>query len=782
MKIEKTLGGIASVVRLLAAIVFIFVPPTAYAADCLTLFPKSGAIQGDPTCPLIAASNTPSGEGAYNCRNNIDLIKSWCASAPDGIPDGSCPVSDPVYPVTGATLITEDDFVSGDDVPMYFRRTYRGQPLLRSDAKIGTQWVHNWQRQLDLADVSGSTPKVLAYREDGNRVAFGRSGTVWRASDGSPLTLAQQASSWTVTDWATGTVETYSPQGVLQSVSSRNGFTTTLIYSDANTPSNVAPATGLLVALIQHAANSNPYYDLTLRLAYDANARVTHLTDPTGAVTQYSYDAKGNLVSVIWPDGNVRRYMYEDKRFTALLTGIVDENGSRIATWSYDEKARVTAVGHPDTMRNVQFTYGNGATTVSDSKGSNTLNFSSVAGVRRPISVGSPSGSSSRTFDAYGNLLSLVIAGGANVQYTYDEAGRPIIKIVTDASGKLVTSVRYVDATSLRPSEVMAPGWRRAYAYDADGNVAGIDERPTDDPTGANGFFALSSGGLIRTYGIAYDSANRPNFVQLKENGVLTGNWSITRDATGNLRLIVDRLNAANTVGVSTRDAAHRAIGIVGPGFSANPLYDSRGRLTAFQYWEDAGPANGGVKRLLKVNFSYSADGKVVSRTGTVSTNLGPATDISGDEIDTWLTNYETGVAPAGPPPNRLGWAKSQVSTDARTIVQLCGDCYLFAGGGMQTKLYYNYPYFNLQLGGFNSAIPSESITDTTLTAEDFAKGTTSKNLLGAKPCGDGCAAEKAGCRAMCNKARTDFDQFHVWGGSMRRCMSGCMPARCGGA
>jgi YD repeat-containing protein len=782
MKIGRPIHGLVSLGRMLAVFVFLSVAPAAYAVDCLALFPKSGAVQGDPTCPLIVASNTPSGEGAYICRNDIDLIRSWCASTPDGDPDGSCPVSDPVYPITGATLVEENDFVSGDDVPMFFRRTYRAQPLFRPDAKIGTQWIHNWQRQLGLASAGNNPPQVFAYREDGNRVTFGRSGSAWRAVDRTPLTLAQSSSSWTITDWATGTVETYSLQGVLQSVSGRYGFTTTLTYSDANTPANVAPTTGLLIAVTQHFAGSNPYNDLTLRLAYDAKSQITQLTDPTGAVTQYGYDAKSNLVSVTWPDGNVRRYAYEDKRFTSALTGIVNETGSRIATWTYDGKARVTGVNHPDTNRNVQFAYGNGATIVSDSKGSNTLTFSPVAGVQRPVSVSSPSGSSSRAFDAYGNLISLTTNGVANVQYTYDDADRPVKKVVSDASGTFTTSVRYVDATSLRPSSVMSPGLRRSYAYDENGNVAGIDERPTDDPTGVNGFSALSSSGLIRTVGIQYDFANRPNYIELKENGVLTRSWSGSRDATGNLRLLVDRQNADNSVGVTLRDAAHRAVQFRGPGFIANTLYDSRGRLTLLQYLENAGPINGGVQRFLKINFSYSADGKVVSRTGTVSTNLGPDAAISSDEIDTWLTNYETGVAPAGPPPNRLGWVKSQASANTSAIDQPCGDCYLFAGGGVQTKLYYNDPYFNLQLGRFNSAIPSEPITDATLAAEGFAKGATPKVLLGAKPCGDGCVAEEAACRAICNKARTDFDQIHVWGGSMRRCMSGCLPARCGGA
>ncbi|WP_425497894.1 DUF6531 domain-containing protein [Paraburkholderia ultramafica] len=67
----------------------------------------------------------PSRHGKLLCTANLDLITQWCNSPPDGTPEDSCPVADPVYPATGATTITEADFVSGDDVPLTFRRTYR---------------------------------------------------------------------------------------------------------------------------------------------------------------------------------------------------------------------------------------------------------------------------------------------------------------------------------------------------------------------------------------------------------------------------------------------------------------------------------------------------------------------------------------------------------------------------------------------------------------------------------------------------------------------------------
>src|SRR5207253_2303861 len=111
---------------------------------------------------------------------------------------------------------------------------------------------------------------------------------------------------------------------------------------------SIAPAAGLLIAITDHAPGSNPYYDLTIRLTYDAKWRITQFTDSSGNVTQYGYDGYNNLLSVSWPDGTTRRYAYEDARFASALTGVTDETGTRVATWTYDSAGRATAATHPN--------------------------------------------------------------------------------------------------------------------------------------------------------------------------------------------------------------------------------------------------------------------------------------------------------------------------------------------------------------------------------------------------------------------------------------------------
>ena len=125
---------------------------------------------------------------------------------------------------------------------LVFQRTYRAQPVTHNDAGIGSLWLHNWQMKLGLANAGSSTPQVFAYRADGNRVTFNKTSGTWRTAGFTGLALIQDGKSWTLTDLATETTESYSSEGVLLSEKTHNGHTFTLTYSDTSTPSNIAPA------------------------------------------------------------------------------------------------------------------------------------------------------------------------------------------------------------------------------------------------------------------------------------------------------------------------------------------------------------------------------------------------------------------------------------------------------------------------------------------------------------------------------------------------------------
>ncbi|SIO34490.1 YD repeat-containing protein [Burkholderia sp. GAS332] len=683
-------GPAVCLVRFLAAFALLMMAFGANADNgCWELYSKSGATPGTPSCRLDVASNTPSGMGSYGCRNNLDLIDAWCAAG-SSEPEDSCPVADPVYPSSGVVTLTENDFVSGDELPVTFARTYRSTVFLNGASVVGPMWFHNWQRQLNVTGATGSYGNVVAYRSNGEPLSFTWTNGVWRTKSFSGLTLVQNGTGWMLQDLLTETTESYSAQGVFLSESTKTGFDRILSYD----------ASGRLTTIKQHAANTDATSDLTLRLEYDDKGRIARLVDPIGGITQYRYDTNSNLTAVIWPDGNVRQYVYGDSRFKNAITGIVDETGSRIATWTYDANGRAAAVSHPDTTHNVQFVYGTGTTTVTNTNGARTLSFSTIGGKVRPTGS-SGSLTSAFAWDAAGNLLG-TSTSGRNATYSYDDTGRPITATVRTASAVTVTSVQYADLNSLHPSMIAMPNKVQAFVYDANGNVTGFSELSTDDATGERGFNAKSSGWQM-TIGARYDASNRMVAALKYINGQKVADWSYRYDRTGNLG------NASNrtlpwTLGVANRDAAHRATYLPGDNREVLVTYDLRGRVSEFKYFEFPTELNGRQYRNLSVNYGYSGDGRVVSRTGAVArydggpTGMSPPESISSDEIDKWLDNYESGANLVGPLANILARLTPGDSDPGPRINAVCVDC-----GFMQARLAWSVflhdLYFNAQTG-----------------------------------------------------------------------------------
>ncbi|WP_281349632.1 DUF6531 domain-containing protein [Paraburkholderia bonniea] len=209
-----------------------------------------------------------------------------------------------MYPGSGAVTLTEADFVSGDDLPLYFTRTYRSKPRASNASAMGPAWFHSWQRHLDLTNANHSrTAKVLAYRENGEPITFNWNAGAWRTPGFTGLALTRNGSesgnaneaAWTLTNLQTDTTESYSAQGVLLTESTRTGFVRTLSYDSS----------GLLSTITQHAIGTDARKDITLRLDYDDKRRLSRLNDPLGRLTQSlsAYKGSGDFaVIVLNPD------------------------------------------------------------------------------------------------------------------------------------------------------------------------------------------------------------------------------------------------------------------------------------------------------------------------------------------------------------------------------------------------------------------------------------------------------------------------------------------------
>jgi YD repeat-containing protein len=109
----------------------------------------------------------------------------------------------------------------------------------------------------------------------------------------------------------------------------------------------------------------------TLTFANDVSGRVSQMTVPDGGVYTYAYSStSNNLVSVTYPSGAQRQYVYENTSYPNALTGIIDENGQRFATWAYDGQGRAISSQHAGGVDLTTLTYNSdGSTSVTDARG-----------------------------------------------------------------------------------------------------------------------------------------------------------------------------------------------------------------------------------------------------------------------------------------------------------------------------------------------------------------------------------------------------------------------------
>jgi hypothetical protein len=172
--------------------------------------------------------------------------------------------------------------------------------------------------------------------------------------------------------------------------------------------------------------------------------------------------------------------------------------------------------------------------------------------------------------------------------------------------------------------------------------------------------------------GASYDGVGRLVSATVVQDGQTLQDWTYTYDIKGNIATTKDAVSGWS-MRTLERDAANRATQIAGNSGQASVAYDQRGRVSSFQYKEPASSANGGLARVLAVDYQYAANGTVSSRSAKVSTNGAWWQPISDAELGVWLTNWELGNDPVAPPPMLTG-----IKADAGAFVpDICVECYM---------------------------------------------------------------------------------------------------------
>ena len=591
---------------------------------CLATVP---AMNGD-SYAFATAIKLPDCNSGYTLQSD-----GTCKPLPPRPPVQACTAGSPAIPGTGTKTFFEGDEGGSSDLPVTLAYQSYG-------VDSGGRWTSNWQRSLDTNAAGSAAPQVSAEREDSSVVTFSGSGTAWSAIGSQDTLQSISDASGKVTGWqygvqATGAVETYDTNGKLQSVRERNGRITTLTYNAANQLTTVTAPSGR-----------------SLRFSYDARNRLVSVAAPDGATTKYDYNASGMLSSVTRPDGAVRQYVYENSSIPTALTGIIDENGNRYATYAYDDQARTVSSTLAGGVNQYQFQYGdNYQTTITDPTGKTSVySFLRQNGVLLPTSISAPCGlcgsaRQSSSYDANNNLIQETDYLGNVTTHAYDSQKREIQRVEgAGTPGARTTSTRWhAQFWNLR-TQVASPTKLEAYSYDSNGNLISYSETPTSDSNGSQGFNAPAAGPM-RTTTWTYTADGQVASRSGPRTDVNDGTTYIYRSADdtntppqyrkGDLYRTVDALGHTTTI--NQYDPNGRPLQVT----------DANGGVTAFTYsnrgWligQVVTPVNGAAQT---TNYSYDVvgqltkvtlpDGSTMSFTYDAAHRMTGATDSQGNSI-----------------------------------------------------------------------------------------------------------------------------------------------------
>jgi RHS repeat-associated protein len=454
----------------------------------------------------------------------------------------------PVNSGTGNKFQAETDFTADAHTGLSLTRYYNSQDTTSS--AFGNAWHSTWHHGMT---VSGNS--VTVTRADGRRDVFTNNGaSIYTADPDVTDRLSPVPPTGTQTGWdllrADDSIEMYTLSGLLSSITSRAGLVTNLAY-DAN--NRLIRVTGP--------------FGHTLNFVNDSNGRVSQMSVPDGSVYSYAYSSSGNLTAVTYRSGAQRQYLYENTSFPNALTGMIDENGQRFATWTYDAQGRAISSQHAGGAELTTLTYNSdGSSAVTDANGNqHTYTLTTQFGVVKPAGLtGAPVpsvGGKAFSYDANGSIASGTDYDGNVTTYTHDTRGNETSRVMASGTAQARTITTTWDATFNLPTQITDGNRMFSFAYDPNGNLLSR---------------MLSSPGMTSTWGYTYNSAG-----QVVTAADPAGNvTSYAYDAQGNLVRITNALGQATLL--ASYDPNGRPLKIQDPnGLVTTLTYNFRGQVTS---------------------------------------------------------------------------------------------------------------------------------------------------------------------------------------------------------
>jgi len=521
--------------------------------------------------------------------------------------------------------------------------------VISMSAASGEQWNFAY-------DAMGNVASEVVKRTDGSTAR-----QITRAFDELGRVISETTSTGHTSHW------TYDLAGNPVSATSPNGNATTTAFDALNrVVTTVAPDSG------------------TTSLGYDARDNVLSHTDPITVTTNFVYDGFGGVIQEVSPDRGTNTYWYNA---AGQMTKSSDGRGQAI-DYTLDILGRVTSKapeGLP-TSQTIQYVWDTGGLSGSyavgrlaqivDGSGTTQFQYDPRGNLlARQQSIGTTAAAQILyAYDPANRITQITYPSGRIVQYGYDSKGRVnlvqtkassgVSSWTTVASGYTYEPFGAVDGMTLGNGLAVANNWgsegrlvarslysptnaaylsNLSYRYDADGNIAAIDDLVTPANSIIYGYdkvdrlnLAVTSGGSPGSQSYTYTSGTN----QLASLTDATGTRSVSYDGRGN-------------TATETRPGS----------IAATTGYDGYGRLTGYTR-TDVGAYtftyNGLDDRVTMQNsagtraFVYGPEGRVLGEYGL------SASDVKAEYI--WALP-SIGTGPFGGDDGVGGYAPLAVAT-----------------------------------------------------------------------------------------------------------------------
>jgi YD repeat-containing protein len=485
-------------------------------------------------------------------------------------------VGNPILPLTGVKREAVDTGVSLGGLKLVLTYDSTGSSpatiagastSVREPAAFGALWKSSFHRKLLLQDGSR---KALVNRGNGYVEYFNGDGSgVFTAPVGNPNTLTVSGGAYILTDVRSREVEVYDSSGRLVRMTTSDHHSLEFGYSgDRLTTVRLGGHRGIAFAY--------------------TNNRVSKVVAADGRAIDAAYDGAGNLVSLTWPDSKKLQFLYENVSFPWALTGKIDENNSRLATYSYDQEGRavstelssgvnkytVSYASPPrrmvsesvDTTRNVlmrgfSWLLPEGATVIHPNADASAWSASTAGGVpvlaarTQPAGSGAASAATQSTYDAAGNLTSRDDASGNRTCFGYGAGGRETVRVegLTTAAAcpGVIAPGATLPAGSRKTTTTWHPDWllRAEEVRDAKKTTWVYHGRP--DPYGANAAASCTSAAALPNGKVLPVLCKRVEEALLSNGNpdpsVLLRTTRYTYDASGRMTSSVDPRNQTTT-------------------------------------------------------------------------------------------------------------------------------------------------------------------------------------------------------------------------------------------